>query len=165
MMNYQRIILVSTGSFAVGWAIAFFGSLYIASQRIIAALPAQTRSCLPLQGVALAAANPQVVAEASFKAIDYYLFHLKDDANEYVVLVTQDGQCHLKQFSPDAALSSQIPLSVAQRLTLEKLEKAIAQVGKTQFKKQIQQVMRSSPGQALSPEMQWAIEALGLRSG
>jgi hypothetical protein len=164
-MNYQRIILVSGGSFAIGWAIAFFGSLHIASQRIIAALPDQTRSCLPLQGVALAAANPQIVAEASFKAIDYYLYHLQDDHNEYVIMVTQDGWCQLRRFSPDEALSSQIPLSVAQQLTLEKLEKAIAQVGKIQFEKQIQQAVRSSPGQTLSPEMRWAIEALGLRSG
>jgi hypothetical protein len=161
-MNYQRIILMSAGSFAVGWAIAFLGSLHIASQRVIAALPTQTRSCLPFQGVALAAANPQVVAETSFKAIDYYLYHLQDDANEYVVTVTQEGRCQLRRFSPAAALSSQIPLLVAQQLTLEKLEKAIAQVGKPQFERQIQQVMRSSPGQRLSPEMQWAIEELEL---
>jgi hypothetical protein len=159
-MNFKRMLLVSS-PFVIGVSIGFWSILHVASERTIAKLPEKTRSCLPHQGIALAAANPQVIATARAQTIEYHLYHLQNDANEYVVMVDQSGVCRLLRFS-GATLSSQIPLPIAKQLTLGKLQKAIAHIGRPQLKQRIQQVMQESPDKTLSLEMRWAIDQLQL---
>jgi hypothetical protein len=159
-MQQKPMILI--GSVLGIIAIAFFGALQVASHQVISALPEKTRSCLPRQGVALAATHPQLLAEAQSKTVDYHLYHLQEDAHEYVVTVGQDSRCKLLRFSAGVALSSQIPLSVSKQLTLAKMKKAIARVGKSQFERQMQQAIQASPDKTFSPEMRWAIAQLGL---
>jgi hypothetical protein len=159
-MKLKKMILVAT-SFSIGLAIAFFSTLQVAAHKVIAALPEETVTCLPYQGIELAAANPQLIATARSTTIDYFLYRLSKDSDEYVVTV-QDGQCTLITLSAHAALSSQIPLPIAKELTLIKFKKAIARVGQPALRQQIQQVIQSSPDDTLSPEMRWAIEELGL---
>jgi hypothetical protein len=160
-MKPQKMILIAT-SCGLGLAIAFFGTLQVAAHKVIAALPEETRTCLPRQGLALAAANPQLLAEARSATVEYHLYHLQNDPHEYVVTVGQDGRCKLLRFSAETPLSSQIPLSVSKQLTLIKFKKAIARIGQPALKRQIQQVIQSSPDDTLSPEMRWAIAELGL---
>jgi len=164
-MKLKKMILVGS-SFSVGLAILFFGTLHVASQKVIAALPEETVTCLPLQGIKLAAANPQLLASTrtatlDYETIDYFLYHLPKDPREYVVTV-QDGRCKLITLSAQADLSAQIPLPIAKELTLIKFKKAIARVGQPALKQQIQQAIQSSPDDTLSPEMRWAIDELGL---
>jgi hypothetical protein len=159
-MNFKRMLLVSS-PFVIGVSIGFWSILHVASERAIAKLPEKTRSCLPHQGIALAAANPRVIATARAQTVEYHLYHLQNDADEYVVTVDQLGACKLLRFS-DVPLSSQIPLSIAKQLTLGKLQKAIAYMGKSQLQQRIQQVIQQSPDKTLSPEMRWAIDQLQL---
>lgn len=159
-MKLKKMLLVTT-SFSIGLTIAFFGTLQVAAHKVIAALPEETVTCLPLQGIELAAANPQLLATARSTTVDYFLYHLSKDPREYVVTV-QDGQCILITLSSHVALSSQIPLPIAKELTLMKFKKAIARVGHPALKRQIQQLIQSNPDDTLSPEMRWAIAQLGL---
>jgi hypothetical protein len=150
--------------FVIGISIGFWAILHVASERAIANLPEKTRSCLPHQGIALAAANPRVIATAHSQTVEYHLYHLQSDASdadEYVVTVDQSGTCKLFRFS-GVPLSSQIPLPIAKQLTLGKLQKAIAYMGKPQLQQRIQQVIQQSPDKTLSPEMRWAIDQLQL---
>jgi hypothetical protein len=159
-MNFKRMLLVSS-PFVIGVSIGFWSILHVASERAIVKLPEKTRSCLPHQGIALAAANPRVIATARSQTTEYHLYHLQNDADEYVVTVDQSGVCKLLRFS-GVTLSSQIPLPIAKQLTLGKLQKAIAYMGKPQLKQRIQQVIQQSPDKTLSPEMRWAIDQLQL---
>jgi hypothetical protein len=155
--------ILSCSFFWLGCTIAFFSVLYLATQRVLATLPEETRSCLPRQGLSLAAANPQLFATASSASVDYHLYYLQEDAQEYVVMVGQNAPCKLLKLSPKAALSSQVPLPVAKQLTLIKLQKAIARVGKPELKRQMQQLLQATTDRSLSPELSWAIKELGLR--
>ena len=159
-MKPHKMILVAT-SCGIGLAIALFGTLQVAAHKVIASLPEETVTCLPYQGIELAAANPQLLATARSTTVDYFLYHLSKDPHEYIVTV-QDGRCKLITLSAHAALSAQIPLPIAKELTLIKFKKAIARVGQPALKQQIQQVIQSSPDDTLSPEMRWAIDKLGL---
>jgi hypothetical protein len=159
-MKLKKMLLVTT-SFSIGLTIAFFGALHVAAHKVIAALPEETVTCLPYEGIELAAANPQLLATARSTTVDYFLYHLSKDPREYVVTV-QDGRCTLITLSTHTALSSQVPLPIAKELTLIKFKKTIARVGQPALKQQIQQVIQSSPDDTLSPEMRWAIVELGL---
>jgi len=159
-MKPQKMIFIAT-SCGIGLAIALFGTLQVAAHKVIAALPEETITCLPLQGIELAAANPQLLATARSTTVDYFLYHLSKNPDEYVVTV-QDGRCTLIALSAHAALSSKVPLPIAKELTLIKFKKAIARVGQPALKRQIQQVIQASPDDTLSPEMRWAIAKLGL---
>ena len=74
-MKLKKMILVGS-SFSVGLAIAFFGTLHVAAHKVIAALPEETVTCLPYEGIELAAANPQLLATARSTTVDYFLYHL-----------------------------------------------------------------------------------------
>jgi hypothetical protein len=161
-MKLKKMILVAT-FVSVGFGVAFFGILEIASQRVIAALPEKTVTCLPLKGVELAAANPQLLATARYATVDYFLYRLQKDPHERVVMVDQAGRCELVTIASPAALSAQIPLPIAKEFTLIKFKKAIDRIGKPALKRQIQQALQSSPNDTLSLEMRWAIDKLGLR--
>lgn len=166
MKPKETFLIVSFGigftSFLIGLSIAFMGTLQVASQEVIAALPEETVACLPRQGIKLAAANPQLLAKARYTTVNYFFYHLQKDPHEYVVTVDQEGRCKLITLSAQDALSAQIPLPIAKEFTLMKLQKAIARVGKPELKRQMQQVFLSSPNDSLSPEMRWAIDKLGL---
>jgi hypothetical protein len=164
-MKLKKMLLVAT-SLSVGLTIAFFVTLHFASQKVIATLPEETVTCLPLQGIQLAAANPQLLATARYTTVDldvdYFLYRLQKDPHEYVVTVDQAGRCERVTLSAQAALSAQIPLPIAKEFTLIKFRKAIAQIGQPALKRQIQQAIKASPEDTLSPEMRWAIDELGL---
>jgi hypothetical protein len=147
-------------------SIAFLIGLKAGTELAIVKVPAEARKCLPLTGMALAAARPQLTASVRYPRSGgtlYQLYQFKGDSKEYLVAVSSSFPqgCQLTEFESHVNLSSKLPLPLARQLTLLKIRKAIAQVGYAPLKQQIDAAIQADRS-PLSPEMLWALQEVKL---
>jgi hypothetical protein len=149
-------------------SIAYLIGLKAGAELAIGKIPTEARKCLPLKGMALAAALPQLTAAVHYPSSGttlYQLYQFKGDSKEYLVSINSSFPqgCQLTEFESHVNLSSKLPLPLAQQLTLLKVRKAIARVGYAPLKQQIDAAIQADPS-PLSPEMRWALQAMKLLS-
>jgi hypothetical protein len=131
------------------------------------------RPCIPETVWRYRIGRVEELAQTRYQGVDYYLFHLYPENSQpfepeelrfpHIVSV-QSQSCEVAYSNPsndEKWMSDSVPEPVANQFTLARYRFFIATVGLDEFKQRYLPTYRQSD----APEVQWALEQLGLAAG
>jgi hypothetical protein len=173
MMKLFKFLKYPPLAILLVWPWVSLGILWLLQHQAIATIPETVKPCLPHLGYNFAIVPVKLVAQTKSEAKTYYLLRL--GYNSFLnhqtvyydsVVAVHSGGCtapYTQPRSANKALSDNLPLPVARRLTLEQLRQTRNFMGHEAFQQRIAIALTNHSAQSLPPEQVWALQQLGFK--